>query len=178
MHNSVMRWVKETLPDVSGWRVVELGSYNVNGSVRPLCESAKEYLGVDIRKGRGVDVVCDVSKGGLSERYGHFDLVMSTETLEHVAEWRSFIHAAKMLCCGSGQIILTARGPGFKRHAHPNDYWRFTVADMERAFSDCTILECIPDPAAHGVFVHVAIPDNFTPLDMELLPHPQRAPAR
>jgi hypothetical protein len=49
--------------DVHGKSVFEVGSYNENGSVRPFVESLKpkEYVGSDIKKGPGVDVVCDIS---------------------------------------------------------------------------------------------------------------------
>ena len=49
-----------TPEDVKGKRIIDIGSYNVNGSFRPILESWKpaEYVGVDIAEGPGVDVVC------------------------------------------------------------------------------------------------------------------------
>ena len=40
--------------------ILEVGSYNVNGSLRLLIESycPLEYIGVDIEKGPGVDILC------------------------------------------------------------------------------------------------------------------------
>jgi len=68
-------------------RVLEVGSYNVNGSLRDwilgnLCVTA--YIGVDIQpQQRYVDVVADAST--LPFRDESFDVVISTETLEHVS---------------------------------------------------------------------------------------------
>ena len=47
--------------DIAHKRVVEVGSYVVNGSVRPLITalSPAEYIGVDFCAGPGVDVVCN-----------------------------------------------------------------------------------------------------------------------
>ena len=41
--------------------VVELGSRNFNGSIRPLFADALSYTGVDILPGYGVDVVADAA---------------------------------------------------------------------------------------------------------------------
>jgi len=70
-------------------KVLEVGSYNVNGSLRDrifgnLCVA--EYVGVDLQLQQGyVDVVVDAS--ALPFRDESFDVVISTETLEHVEDW-------------------------------------------------------------------------------------------
>lgn len=50
-----------TSEEIIGKRIIEIGSYDVNGSLRSIIESRDpaEYIGVDIQKGRGVDVVCN-----------------------------------------------------------------------------------------------------------------------
>lgn len=77
-----------------GKRVLEVGSANVNGSVRPLIErfcSPVEYIGVDIQPDRGVEVVLSVER--IVDHFGpnSFDVVISTEMLEHVRDWRKVI---------------------------------------------------------------------------------------
>ena len=39
--------------------IVEIGSQDVNGSLRPLCPPAARYIGVDFVAGKGVDVVLE-----------------------------------------------------------------------------------------------------------------------
>ena len=74
-----------------GKKVLEVGSKYVNGSVRPLIKnffSPKEYVGVDIEPGRFVDIVLPAEK--LVDYFGEesFDVVIATELLEHVGDWR------------------------------------------------------------------------------------------
>ena len=67
---------------------MKVGSKYVNGSVRPLIEKfahPKEYMGVDIEPRKYyVDIVLLAEK--LVEYFGEetFDIVISTELLEHV----------------------------------------------------------------------------------------------
>jgi len=47
--------------EIQGRKIIEVGSRDVNGSLRPLLESfkPKQYVGVDTIMGRGVDVLCN-----------------------------------------------------------------------------------------------------------------------
>jgi SAM-dependent methyltransferase len=164
MHASVRDWIAARLPLIEGPRVIELGSYDVNGSVRPLVAVLKptEYVGVDLRPGPGVDVVGDVCSGFLRDRYGQFDLVISTETLEHVQSWPLFVHEMKRMAKPGGHLLLTCRSPGFALHDYPGDYWRFTVDDLRTAFGDFDLLVVEPDHEAPGVFLNATKPMGWT----------------
>lgn len=88
-NGSVIGWAATAItPDmVTGVDVIEVGSYDVNGSVRPGIETHNpaSYLGVDISAGPRVDLVSDV--GDLPALYPDgFGLVVSTEMLEHVED--------------------------------------------------------------------------------------------
>lgn len=159
MHASVRDWIAEQLPLIEGARVCELGSLDVNGSVRPLVAVLKpsEYVGVDIREGLGVDVVGDVCSGVVADRHGQFDIVISTETLEHVQSWQLFVAEMKRLSKPGGHLLLTCRSPGFPEHDYPGDYWRFTKEQIAEAFADCEIVDIRGDPEAPGVFLHARI---------------------
>src|SRR5688572_15830496 len=64
-------------------RVLEVGSQNINGSVREhffLCE----YIGLDLGPGKKVDLVCH---GADFKTPGLFDVVISCEALEHDRRW-------------------------------------------------------------------------------------------
>ena len=60
---TVIQWVQSVLTakQVTGATVLEVGSYDVNGSVRPYIESLDpaQYLGVDAGPGPSVDRVVD-----------------------------------------------------------------------------------------------------------------------
>ena len=53
-----VEWVKAAFPDsFKGKRVLEVGSLDINGSVRGYFQDC-EYIGLDVGPGPGVDVVC------------------------------------------------------------------------------------------------------------------------
>ena len=69
-------------------RVVEIGSYDVNGSIRGVVSSSveiSEYVGVDLIPGPGVDIVCSGHELDLPD--ASFDVTLSAECLEHNPYW-------------------------------------------------------------------------------------------
>jgi SAM-dependent methyltransferase len=122
-----------TAADVTGKRVVEAGSYDVNGSVRPHAEALgpASYTGTDMRPGPGVDLVCLAED--LPAQFGEdaADAVISTEMLEHAADWQGAVRGMITVLAPGGVLVLTARGPGFPLHGFPDDHWRFTTGAMD-----------------------------------------------
>jgi SAM-dependent methyltransferase len=94
-------------------RVVEIGSRNINGSVRPLFGDA-EYVGVDRMEGPGVDVVADITQWFGRGRY---DCVVCAGVLEHVDNPDALVGAAGRLVAKRGCFILTCAGPGWAPHS-------------------------------------------------------------
>ena len=143
--------------DIAGKRIIEIGSHDVNGSVRAAIEARgpASYVGVDIMAGPSVDVVLDASL--LLERFDpeSFDVVLSTEMAEHVRDWRTVFINMKTLSSVGGVVVLTTRSPGFAYHAYPNDFWRYELSDMALIFADFDIemLESERDRRSPGVFV-------------------------
>jgi hypothetical protein len=88
MHGDVHNFVKKHSGKLTG-KVFEVGSYNVNGGVRDIIP---DLLGIDLRKGPGVDLVCPVED--LHKHYGNesFDACVSTDTLEHVQDWKGLTY--------------------------------------------------------------------------------------
>ena len=137
--NEIVKIVAESLPKKI--KVLEIGSLIVEGqehlSVRKLFPEA-EYIGVDMQKGNGVDVVedfidfankCDNEKhDGLNYRYDQeeeYDLILCLDMLEHAKEPFEIIESAKQCLKGNGVLLVTSVF-NFKIHEYPNDYWRFT----------------------------------------------------
>jgi SAM-dependent methyltransferase len=171
MHVSIMQFIGEYIcpEDLSGKRILEVGSYNVNGSIAPTLKNwgrPSEYVGVDIEEGPGVDVVCSAEH--LVEKFGEnrFDAVFSIEMMEHVKDWRPIISNMKRVLAPGGILVITTRAKGFKFHAYPHDYWRFELEDIEKIFADCEILVNKPDPQDPGVLVKVRKPQEFTEADL------------
>ena len=141
--------------DVRGKRVIEVGSMNVNGSLRDTIEamSPASYVGVDLATGPGVDEVCPAEH--LVDRFGTeaFDLVVCTEMLEHVREWRVVVDNLKRLVADDGVLLITTRSKGFPYHEYPFDYWRYEPEDMRAIFADFTIERLERDSYMPGVFM-------------------------
>jgi SAM-dependent methyltransferase len=104
-------------------RILDVGSFDVNGTLRPYMPAGADYIGVDLVAGRGVDVVLqDPHK--LPIRDKQFDLVVSTSCLEHdPAFWLGFAEMARVLA-PSGFLYISAPANG-PYHGHPGDCWRF-----------------------------------------------------
>jgi SAM-dependent methyltransferase len=138
---------------VNGRKVLEVGSRGVG--LRPLIVAwgAGEYCGVDARPGPSVDRVLRVEDLAVKLGPDQFDMVISTEMLEHVEDWQSAIANIKQVCRRDGLILITTRSPGFRIHGAPADFWRFTPDDMRTIFSDCDILALESDPQDPGVFI-------------------------
>ncbi len=167
-HESCIVFVAEQLPpaEVVGRSVIELGSAGAN--IRPLLEHWKpaRYVGVDISPGPGVDVVCRVEEAAKRFGDGRFDVVVSTEMLEHVRDWREAVRNIKRLCRPGGRIVLTTRSRGFPFHSAPNDFWRFEVEDMRRIFADCALDAVEADRQKPGVFVSATKSEPFEEADL------------
>jgi len=151
-------------------RILEVGSKYVNGSVRPLIEKftcPKEYIGVDIESGKYVDIMLPAER--LVEFFGEeaFDVVISTELLEHVKDWRLVINNMKRTLKKGGYIYVTTRSYGFPQHGYPYDYWRYETEDMRKIFSDFEIVVLEKDPLAPGVFLKARKPANYTPNNLQ-----------
>ena len=66
--------------------VLEVGSQDINGSVRSYFNKRSKYLGVDLGLAKGVDLVVPGQLLELPD--GWADIAVTTECLEHAREWR------------------------------------------------------------------------------------------
>ena len=99
---------------LSAERVFEVGSQDINGTVRPLFPASAEYIGVDLGPAECVDWVIPGELVELSD--GWADVVISTECFEHCKGWdRVFLNMVRILTSG-GLFIFTSAGTGRATH--------------------------------------------------------------
>ena len=174
MHNGILNWLVDIFlqyPEViNGKNVIEVGSKYVNGSASHLAKLLKpaKYVGTDISAGDCVDDVVPVEN--LVTTYGKnsFDTVISTEMLEHVFDWRMGIQNMKDIVKPGGFLIITTCAKGFPYHAYPYDFWRFSIEDFKKIFSDFDIIS-LKEIERCSVFILARKTQNI-PADLSQIP--------
>lgn len=99
---------------LDGARILEVGSYDVNGSMRSIFGNASRYVGVDLTEGPGVDIVSFGHE--LEEPDGSFDAVFSGECFEHDPHWRDTFTKMVRLTSDGGLVAFTCASKGRPEH--------------------------------------------------------------
>lgn len=171
MHRSLLDWGEKVLTKqlCGNARVLEVGAYNVNGSFRPLVERWKpsRYIATDCRPGPDVDVV--IAACDLPMAYREMDLIICTEVLEHVYDWKTALICMWQTLKLGGTLILSTRAPGFPRHDFPSDYWRFTPEILKSWFYENVSAEW-DSPTNPGVLLRAARLSSTLAIGKEALP--------
>ena len=103
--------------------VVEIGSYDVNGSLRTCALATMIYLGLDMSPGPSVDIVVDPTEP-LPLRNDFADIVLSSSQMEHDPFfWNTFAEMARIT--KPGGVIYTSAPSNGSYHRYPSDHWRF-----------------------------------------------------
>lgn len=139
-------FVKKLFPNMfKGVRVVDIGSLDINGSLRELFTDPV-YIGIDIGPGKNVDVVC---KGHQFRSLIPFDTVVSANCLEHDMFYRETLRNMVDLIHSGGLMAFGCASTGFREHGTrrttPNDapllsgewgdyYKNLTESDVREAF--------------------------------------------
>lgn len=128
MNQAAMDYIASHKDKLTG-RVIEIGSLNVNGTVRDVI---KVEVGVDLRKGKCVDLVCPVEN--LLEHYEPetFDACVSSGSLEHIEDWKGFARVTWALVKEGGWLVITMASTHKGRHAYPDDYWRMEESHVKQ----------------------------------------------
>lgn len=103
--------------------IVDIGSLNVNGTIKTALPDGHKYLGVDMMEGDNVDIVVD-DPYILPFEDNTIDVIVSTSCFEHCEFfWVLFLEISRVLKPG-GLFYLNAPSNG-RFHRYPCDYWRF-----------------------------------------------------
>jgi SAM-dependent methyltransferase len=123
--------------------VYEFGSYLPEGQeeladLRPLFPG-QQYIGCDLRPGRGVNRVEDLASLTLADASAQ--TIVCVETLEHVFEARRAVEEM-IRVLRPGGVLLVAAPLDFRIHDYPSDYWRLTPSCMTRLLAplDATLV--------------------------------------
>jgi len=139
--------VKGELPAFfRGQRVLEVGSLDINGSIRSAF-TACDYTGADLSLGPGVDMACPGQMLTFPSR--HFDVSLSCECFEHNPYWvETWSNMLRMTRPG-GLVLMSCATTGRREHGttrsapesspftitHGWNYYRnLTQADFENRF--------------------------------------------
>jgi SAM-dependent methyltransferase len=124
-----------------GARVLEVGSLDINGSVRELFSNCR-YTGADLQLGPGVDLAC---QGQLLEfPSGHFDTTISAECLEHNPFWRDIVANMLRMTRPGGLLLISCATTGRFEHgtARTNpDASPFTSAEKWEHYQNLTLAD-------------------------------------
>jgi SAM-dependent methyltransferase len=127
MHDSAMAYGKlffDTYVRNRGAKeIIEIGSQDINGSLRSVAPDACNYIGVDFVEGKGVDVVMS-DPYNLPFPENSFDVCVCSSCLEHSEFfWLLFNDMLRILRPdGVLYINVPSNGPF---HRYPVDCWRF-----------------------------------------------------
>jgi SAM-dependent methyltransferase len=111
-------------------KVVDFGSYDINGSLKPIFKT-HNYIGIDMSAGPNVDIVCNNDKTPFEDN--SVDIIVSSSNFEHDDFfWMTFLEMCRILKPG-GLIYINAPSSG-PYHGFPGDNWRF-YADSWRSLA-------------------------------------------
>jgi SAM-dependent methyltransferase len=114
---SFVQGVRQRLPQhFNNTRVLEVGSLNINGSVRQFFHKCN-YTGIDIVHGPDVDLMRSCAEHLCKPQYENsYDVIISCEMLEHDRTWNTDLQLMYWALKPSGLLLLTAGGDGRPEH--------------------------------------------------------------
>ncbi len=106
-----------------GHVIVELGSLDVNGSIRSYAHSQAQYVGIDMEEGPGVDILA-TDEFAIPFYSGTADIVVASSVLEHAAFfWITILEMFRITKPGGLVYVSAPSNGGY--HRYPTDNWRF-----------------------------------------------------
>jgi len=93
--------------------------------------SKDKFIGMDMQKGPGVDVVASAEKIPFPDK--SFDLIICLETLEHTEKPWIVCTEIERVIKPNGVVIVSSQ-QNFPIHMHPSDYFRYTPFGLMSLF--------------------------------------------
>lgn len=122
-HKYMKKYVEKYFDLENKHTVCDVGSFDVNGSYKNIFPKSWKYTGVDLSKGKNVDLVMK-SNYKIPSEDECFDYVISGQTLEHCKNPFRLVKEMARILRADGIIIIVAP---YKIHVHnyPIDCFRF-----------------------------------------------------
>lgn len=103
--------------------IADIGSQDVNGSLRSVAPPNNKYIGVDFTEGKGVDVVI-TDPYSLPFEDESVDVVVSSSCFEHSEFFWLLFNETLRILKPTGLLYINAPSNGVF-HRYPVDCWRF-----------------------------------------------------
>lgn len=103
-------------------RALDIGGQNVNGTVHTLLK-VNRWDVLDIYPGPGVTIVADGTTWRKPPEDPGYELVISTETLEHVKNWQGILHTVSDSLIPGGVFLGSWASTGRVPHTSTGDEW-------------------------------------------------------
>lgn len=113
----------------AGDRVLDYGCGSMHH--RAMFPEGIDYIGTDLTENDKADVALDAD-GRVPLPSASFDMVFSTQVLEHVEAPNIYLDECRRLLKPGGQLILSTHGT-YTFHPCPYDYWRWTHLGLRRS---------------------------------------------
>jgi SAM-dependent methyltransferase len=111
------------LKNTKGLTIVDIGSQDVNGSLRSVAPPNNKYIGVDFVEAKGVDVVI-TDPYSLPFEDESVDAVVSSSCFEHSEFFWLLFNEALRILKPTGLLYINVPSNG-QFHRYPVDCWRF-----------------------------------------------------
>lgn len=121
-----MEWfVENYIPLDSNVKILDVGSFDVNGSYKTLFEGTKvDYLGLDVIQGTNVDYVPKDPYNWIDLEDESFDYIISGNTFEHIEyPWLTMCEMYKKLKPYGYACVMAPSS--LEEHRYPIDCYRF-----------------------------------------------------
>lgn len=170
-------YLQRFVPEVDG-AILEIGSKDY-GSTVPFRKHIKhrEYVGLDMADGAGVDVVGDLSKDMCGFSESQFALIICCSVLEHVEKPWLMAQNISRLTAPAGRVYMSVPWV-WRYHAYPDDYFRFSWRGIETLFDNLTWEHRLYSTTVIGEFVEISETvkdgDNRMAVVAEVAPEQQR----
>ena len=95
-------------------KILEIGSQNINGTVRDFFRSSKNYLGIDLGIAKDVDWIIPGELIELPDNWA--EVTISTECFEHCKDWAKVFNNMMRITEPGGLLIITCASHGRATH--------------------------------------------------------------
>jgi len=166
MHKSSLKRMKWFLDNYEQYfsytndkiKVLDVGSYDVNGTYKPLFDKKYYYYGADIEAGSNVDIILSDIYNWEDIKENSFDVVISGQAFEHIEfPWLSIKEMVRVVK-PDGFICIIAPSSA-REHRYPYDCYRY-FQDGLPALTKWSGAELM-----HGSIA--GVPDYFTDEDWD-----------